>query len=151
MIDAGSSVNVLYLNAFEMLGLTKEELTPMASALTRFTGDSISLLGTTILPVTIGEEPKAKTIMTTFMVVGLPSTYNVIFGRPTLNKLKAVVSTYHRAIKFLTWAGIGESRSDPGESRRCHLMAVTIPGKSRPRRVPNPRGGPIAPMQLEPP
>ncbi|XP_064957830.1 uncharacterized protein LOC135608723 [Musa acuminata AAA Group] len=117
MVDTGSSADVLYLDAFKKLSLTKEDLTPMASMLIGFTGDSISLLGTIILPVTIGEEPRAKTIMTTFMVVDLPSAYNVIFGRQTLNKLKAVVSTYHRAIRFLTSTGIGESRSDLGESR----------------------------------
>ncbi|XP_064992466.1 uncharacterized protein LOC135629201 [Musa acuminata AAA Group] len=111
----------------------------MTSTLTRFTGHSISPLETTVLLVTIGEEPRAMTIMTTFMVVDLPSTYNIILGRPTLNKIKAVVSTYHRTIKFSTSAGIGEARSDPGESRRCYLTAVTLPGKLRPTPVPDPR------------
>ncbi|XP_065050262.1 uncharacterized protein LOC135680308 [Musa acuminata AAA Group] len=54
MVDTGSSADVLYLDAFKKLGLTKEDLTPIASALTRFTGDSISPLGTTISPITIG-------------------------------------------------------------------------------------------------
>ncbi|XP_065026156.1 uncharacterized protein LOC135650602 [Musa acuminata AAA Group] len=90
MVDTGSFADVLYLDAFMKLGLTKDNLTPMALALNRFTGDSISPLGTTILPVTIEEEPRAKMIMTTFMVVDLPSAYNVILSRPTLNKLKAM-------------------------------------------------------------
>ena len=80
MVDTGRSTDVLYLDAFKKLGLTKEDLTLIASALTGFTGDSISPLGTTILPITIGEEPRAKIIMTTFMVVDLPSTYNIILG-----------------------------------------------------------------------
>ena len=95
MVDTGSFADVLYLDAFKKLDLTNEDLTPMMSTLTGFTEDSISPLGTTTLPVTIGEEPRAKTTMTTFMVVDLPSAYNVILGRPTLNKLKAMVSTYH--------------------------------------------------------
>ncbi|XP_009388264.2 uncharacterized protein LOC103975079 [Musa acuminata AAA Group] len=132
MVDTGSSADVLYLDALKKLGLPTEDLIPMSSALKGFTGDSISPLGTTTLPVTIGEEPRTKTIMTTFMVVNLPSAYNVILGRPTLNKLKAVVSTYHRAIKFPTSAGVGESRSDPGESRRCYLTAVSLPKRVRP-------------------
>ena len=109
MVDTGSSADVLYLDAFKKLGLTGEDLTPMNSALTGFTGDSISQLGTTTLPVTIGEELRTKTTITTFMVVDLPSAYNVILGRPTLNKMRAVVSTYYRAIKFPTSVGIGES------------------------------------------
>nr|XP_009412846.1 PREDICTED: uncharacterized protein LOC103994237 [Musa acuminata subsp. malaccensis] len=66
MVDTGSSADVLYLDAFKKLDLSTEDLIPMSSALTGFTGDSISPLGTTTLPVTIGEEPRTKTIMTTF-------------------------------------------------------------------------------------
>nr|XP_009420911.1 PREDICTED: uncharacterized protein LOC104000553 [Musa acuminata subsp. malaccensis] len=150
MVDTGSSANVLYLDAFKKLGLSTKDLSPMSSALTGFTGDSISPLGTTTLPVTIGEEPRTKTIMTTFMVVDLPSAYNAILGRPTLNKLKAVVSTYHRAIKFPTSVGTGESRSDPGESRRCYLIAVTLPKKAR-TQDPDPREEVVPPTRLEPP
>ncbi|RZR87909.1 hypothetical protein BHM03_00015382 [Ensete ventricosum] len=61
-------------------------------------------------------EPRSKTLMVSFMVVKLPSAYNAIIG-PTLNRLKAVVSTYHRLMKFPTRAGVGEVRSDPRESR----------------------------------
>ena len=90
----------------------------MASALTGFMGDSISSpLGTTVLPITVGEERRSKIVMTTFMVVDLPSAYNIILGCPTLNKIRAVVSTYHRTIKFPTSVGIGEAQSDLGESR----------------------------------
>nr|XP_009385323.1 PREDICTED: uncharacterized protein LOC103972705 [Musa acuminata subsp. malaccensis] len=151
MVDTESSADVLYLNAFKKLGLTKEDLNPIASALIGFTEDSISPLGTTIFPVTIGEEPRAKTIITTFMVVNLPSAYNVILGRSTLNKLKAVVSTYHRAIKFPTSVGIEEFRSDPGESRRCYLIAVTLSERSCPCQFSDPREGAMASMRLEPP
>ncbi|XP_065004107.1 uncharacterized protein LOC135636345 [Musa acuminata AAA Group] len=123
----------------------------MASALIGFTGDSVSLLGTTILPITIGEELRAKTMMITFMVVDLPSAYNVILGRPTLNKLKAVVSTYHRAIKFLTLVGVGVSQSDPRESRQCYLTSVTLLEKSRPQQAPEPHKEARTPTHLEPP
>ncbi|RWW75019.1 hypothetical protein BHE74_00016990 [Ensete ventricosum] len=83
------------------------------------------------LPLTIGEEPRTKTLMVVFMVVDPPSTYNAIIGQPTLNRLRAVVSTFHRSMKFLTNAGVGEARSDPRESRRCYLTATTLPMKLR--------------------
>ncbi|XP_065003905.1 uncharacterized protein LOC135636207 [Musa acuminata AAA Group] len=91
MVDTGSSIDVLlYFDAFEKLGLTEGDLTPMTSTLTGFTGDSVSPLETMVLSISIGEEARAKTIITTFMVVDLPLAYNVILGRPTLNKIKAV-------------------------------------------------------------
>ncbi|XP_064987285.1 uncharacterized protein LOC135626026 [Musa acuminata AAA Group] len=120
MVDTGSFADILYFDAFGRLG---------------FTRDSISLLGTTVLPITLGEEPRMKTVMTTFMVVDLPSAYNVILDRPTLNRIQAVVSTYHRTIKFQTSVGIGEAWSDPRESRRCYLIAVTLPPNPRPTLV----------------
>lgn len=127
MVDTRSSTDVLYLDAFQKLGLIEKDLTPMALVLTGFMGDSISPHGTTTLPVTIGEEPRSKTVMVTFLVVRLLSAYNVILGRPTLNKLRAIISTYHQTIKFLTCAEVEEVRSDHRESRHCYLMAVTLP------------------------
>ncbi|RWW49265.1 hypothetical protein BHE74_00044596 [Ensete ventricosum] len=63
MIDTGSSADILYLDAFQKLGLTDKDLVSLTSALTGFTGDSVSPLGATTIPVTFGEEPKSKTLM----------------------------------------------------------------------------------------
>ncbi|RRT55634.1 hypothetical protein B296_00024561 [Ensete ventricosum] len=59
----------------------------------------------------------------------LPSAYNAIIGRPTLNRFKAVVSTYHRLLKFPTRTGVGEVRSDPREFRQCYLTTTTLSKK----------------------
>nr|XP_009418351.1 PREDICTED: uncharacterized protein LOC103998575 [Musa acuminata subsp. malaccensis] len=126
MIDTGSSADMLYLDAFLKLGLTKESLKPICSALTGFTGDSVSPLGTVTLPLTLGAPPRTKTMMSTFLVVDLPTTYNAILGRPTLNKIRAVVSNYHQTVKFPTHAGTGEVWGSPQESRRCYLTAVSL-------------------------
>ncbi|XP_065049754.1 uncharacterized protein LOC135679701 [Musa acuminata AAA Group] len=126
MIDTGSSADVLYLDAFRKLGLAKESLKPICSALIGFTSDSISPLGTVTLPLTLGAPPKAKTVMTTFLVVDLPTAYNAILGCPTLNKIRAVVSTYHQTVKFPTHAGTGEVWGSPRESRQCYLAAVSM-------------------------
>ncbi|XP_064999937.1 uncharacterized protein LOC135633891 [Musa acuminata AAA Group] len=117
MIDTRSSADVLYLEAFHKLGLAKETLEPISSVLTGFTGDSISPLGTVTLPLTLGAPPRTKTVMSTFLVVDLPTAYNAILGRSTLNKIRAVVSTYHHTVKFPTHAETGEFWGSPRESR----------------------------------
>ncbi|RRT69639.1 hypothetical protein B296_00036608 [Ensete ventricosum] len=71
-------------------------------------------MGIATLPMTFSDEPRTKTFMVPFMMVDFPFAYNAIIGRPTLNKLKVVVSTYHRSMKFPTSAGLEEVRSDPG-------------------------------------
>ncbi|RZS28979.1 hypothetical protein BHM03_00062638 [Ensete ventricosum] len=102
LIDTESLADILYFDAFQKLGLTDKDLVTLTSTLTGFTGDFISPLGATMIPVTFGGEPRSKTLMVSFMVVKLPSAYNAIIERPTLNRLKAVVSTYHRLLKFPT-------------------------------------------------
>ncbi|XP_065004154.1 uncharacterized protein LOC135636394 [Musa acuminata AAA Group] len=100
-------------------GLTKEALEPICSALTGFTGDSISPLGAVTLPLTLGTPPRTKTVMSTFLVVDLPTVYNAILGRPILNRIWAVISTYHQTVKFPTHAGTGEVWGSPQESMQC--------------------------------
>ncbi|KAJ0962231.1 hypothetical protein J5N97_030059 [Dioscorea zingiberensis] len=55
------------------------------------------------------------------------SSYNVILGRPTLNALKAVISTYHLLLKFPTESGSGEVRGDQPLARQCYI--ATLKGK----------------------
>nr|XP_009405818.1 PREDICTED: uncharacterized protein LOC103988872 [Musa acuminata subsp. malaccensis] len=145
MVDTGSSTDILYFGAFQKLGLARESLSPMCSALTGFTGDSISPLGAITLPLTLGTPPKSKTVMTTFLVVDLPTAYKAILGRPTLNKVRAAVSTYYRTVKFPTREGVGEVTGSPQESRRCYLTSVSLSKRARggapledPREAKNP-------------
>ncbi|RRT71842.1 hypothetical protein B296_00035054 [Ensete ventricosum] len=138
MVDTGSSVYMLYFDAFEKLRLTEKDLSSIASTITSFISDFISPLGTTTLLVTIGHEPKSKIIMVTYMVVHLPSAYNVILSCPALNKLRAIISTYHQTMKFPTRARISEVRSDPQESKKCYLMTIMLPKKLKLElRLPN--------------
>ncbi|XP_065050235.1 uncharacterized protein LOC135680282 [Musa acuminata AAA Group] len=131
MIDTGSSADVLYLDAFRKLGLAKESLKPICSALTGFTSDSVSPLGTVTLPLTLGAPPRTKTVMSTFLVVDLPAAYNAILGHPTLNKVRAIVSIYHQTVKFPTLTGTGEVWGSTRESRRCYLTAVSLHKRAR--------------------
>ncbi|RWW70733.1 hypothetical protein BHE74_00021568 [Ensete ventricosum] len=117
MIDTQSATDILYFETFQKLGLTDQDLTLLTSMLTGFTGDSIAPLGMMTLSLKISEEPHTKTLMVVFMVVDLPSAYKAIIGQPTLNRLRAVVSTFHHSMKFPTDAGVGKARSDPRESR----------------------------------
>ncbi|XP_065026134.1 uncharacterized protein LOC135650584 [Musa acuminata AAA Group] len=131
MVDTGSSADILYFGAFQKLDLAKESMRPIGSTLTGFTGESISPLGAITLPLTLGVPPRSKTVMTAFLVVDLPTAYNAILGRPTLNKTRAFVSTYYQTIKFPTHAGVGEVIGSPCESRRCYLTAVSLHKRTR--------------------
>ncbi|KAL0367331.1 UNVERIFIED_CONTAM: hypothetical protein Sradi_3623200 [Sesamum radiatum] len=65
------------------------------------------------LPLTSGTDPVQKTCVLKFLVVDVPSAYNIILGRPTLNMFQAVISMYHMKIKFPTRVEWEKSRETP--------------------------------------
>ncbi|RWW86334.1 hypothetical protein BHE74_00004896 [Ensete ventricosum] len=69
MIDTRSSTDILYLDTSQKLGMSNQNLIPMTSTLTGFTGDAITPVGVATLPMTFDDEP--RTFMVPFMVVEL--------------------------------------------------------------------------------
>jgi len=71
-----------------------------------------------------------------FLVVDCPSAYNLILGRLSLNKLGAVVSTLHMAMKF--YAGDGKIITiweNGDEARNCYIQSLRI-GKDDSKLLP---------------
>ena len=59
-------------------------------------------------------------------MVDCSSAYNGILGRPTLNSGKALTSTYHLMIKFLTKYGIGELRGNQVATCECYIVMLEM-------------------------
>ena len=70
MVDSGSTVDILYLNAYKRMGLTEDDLDPNNSLLNGFTGDHIVPKGLAKLTIIVGELARTSTILTNFLVVG---------------------------------------------------------------------------------
>jgi hypothetical protein len=70
-----------------------------------------------------------------FLVVDCPSAYNVIIGRPTLNKLRAVTSTYHLLVRFPTEHGIGELKGDQATARECYFASLGPEAKHQTMKI----------------
>ena len=107
LVDNGSSADILYYPAFQQMRLGRDQLRPVCSPLIEFGGMKVQPVGTITLPVVVGSYPQQITREVNFLVVDCSFSYNAIIGRPTLNSWKAITSTYHLSVKFLTEYGIG--------------------------------------------
>ncbi|RDY09235.1 hypothetical protein CR513_06415, partial [Mucuna pruriens] len=84
LIDQGSSVNVLYWTTFQKLG-------GMPSTLIGFSGEQIKIHRVISLETTFGVGLSTKTIIVKFAIINTQTSYNIILGRPTLNRLRAFI------------------------------------------------------------
>ncbi|XP_022895348.1 uncharacterized protein LOC111409539 [Olea europaea var. sylvestris] len=107
LIDNGSAANILSHETFTKMGISPEQLKTVKTPLQGFRGGIIVLEGVVELPLTLSSGKEQVTVITSFQIVRLSMAYNAILGRPLLNKVKAIVSTFHLAMKFPTNHGVG--------------------------------------------
>ena len=59
-------------------------------------------------------------------MVDCSSSYNAIIERLTLNRWKAVTSTYHLSVKFPTEYGVRQVQGDQLAARECYLAMLSV-------------------------
>jgi len=98
-----------------------------------FAWERVDTRGYIDLDTKLGEGNECcKTIRIRFLLVDAETSCNILIGRPSLNKLGAIVSTPHLAMKFPT---DNESRgrevvnlhSDQRTTRECYAASLKIP------------------------
>ncbi|RDX78625.1 hypothetical protein CR513_41077, partial [Mucuna pruriens] len=117
-IDQGSSVNILYWTTAKKLGI--RNLTKCQGALYGFAGERVPIKGIVELETTFGDRSRVRTIPVLYIVVDAEASYNIIIGRPTLNRLEAVVSTHHLCMKFPVGRTVATVWANAGIARRCY-------------------------------
>ncbi|KAL0361901.1 UNVERIFIED_CONTAM: hypothetical protein Sradi_3874600 [Sesamum radiatum] len=123
-IYSRNSADILFGDDYDQMQLGDIPLEKVNTSLYGFAGEVVHPRGMILLPLTLGTGPTRRTYMLKFLVVDVPSAYNIILGRPTLKAFQAVISMYHMKIKFPTPPGVGEVQGDPFQSRRCYVEAV---------------------------
>ncbi|XP_023896569.1 uncharacterized protein LOC112008473 [Quercus suber] len=124
LVDNGSLADIMYMTTYQQLKLDPKRLRSFNSPLVSFSGDKIYPRGIVTLSITAGTHLAQVTIQADFLVVDCPSSYNVFLGQPTLNRLKAVMSTYCLKVKFPTPNGVGQICGDQLLVRECYQAVL---------------------------
>ena len=106
--------------------LGRDQFRPVCAPLVGFGGMKAQLVGTITLPIVVGSYPQQIAKEVNFLIVDCSSSYNAIIGRPTLNRWKAVTSTYHLSVKFPTEYGVGQVQGDQLVARECYLAMLSV-------------------------
>ena len=97
-----------------------------------FFGEKVYLDGFVTLHVTLGNRLKSRTIKVDFLVVDCPSAHNVILGIPTLNKIRAIISTACLTMKFFSDDGqIATIRANKAAAHRCYNASLEVVKKKK--------------------
>ncbi|CAL8174803.1 unnamed protein product [Prunus armeniaca] len=81
LVDTGSSVSVMFTDAFDELQVPSHLLDRSITPLISFSGDVVQPIGSIHLPISIGAAPQRTTVTTPFLIIDCPTTYKVILGR----------------------------------------------------------------------
>ena len=106
---------------FNKLQLSLDQLRSYPRCLYGFTGDQVEVRGYIELRTTFTNGTVARIEKIKYLVVNAQSAYNILLGRPTLNRLGAVPSTRHMKLKLPSMEGVVITvKSDQKEARRCY-------------------------------
>uniref|UniRef100_A0A803PCP8 Integrase catalytic domain-containing protein n=1 Tax=Cannabis sativa TaxID=3483 RepID=A0A803PCP8_CANSA len=78
------------------MGLQVKDLVPCTQLVYGFSDQSVAPLGQIRLPLIVGQVPRSITVMAQFLVIDVPSAFNVMLCRLALYDLQFITSVFHR-------------------------------------------------------
>ena len=116
LVDPGSVADFLHLPAFQQMKVPFDRLSSDGKVLFGFNGATTLKVGYIVLSVKAG--PVTQQIL--FSVVEDLGPYNAIMGRAWLYAMKAIPSTYHQTISYLTASGQVDLQGSQLATRQCY-------------------------------
>jgi hypothetical protein len=125
LMDGDSSLNIIYAETLELLGVDRSEVRAGAAPFHGIApGKRILPLGRIDLPVCFGTPSNFRKETLTFEVVGFRGTYHVVLGRPCYAKFMAVPNYTYLKFKMLGPNGIITVGSTYRHAYECDVECV---------------------------
>jgi hypothetical protein len=100
LVDNGSQADIIFLHAFDRIGISHNLLKPLDNPLYGFGGKGTFPVGKIELPLSFGVAPNARSEQITFDVVDMVYPYNTIMGRGSINKFEAAIHDLYLCMKI---------------------------------------------------
>ena len=99
-VDQGSLADIIFRDTFDKLGLKNFDLQIYKGVLIELSEEKVHSDRYVTLHLMVGTQPWTWTFKVDFLVVDCLSAYNMILGRLTLNKIKAIIFTTYLTMKL---------------------------------------------------
>ena len=111
----------MFWSTFNKLRLSPDLLRPYTGCLYGFADNQVEVRGYLELRTTFTDGEASRTESIRYLVVNARSAYNILLGKPALNRLNAVASTRHMKMKLPDLSGkVMVIKSDQEEARKCY-------------------------------
>ena len=124
LVDSGSSVNILFKRAYDLMKMEAKDLKPCQSRVHGFNGSATIPTGIVELPVELGIGERRRVRLLQFVVLDIASPYNAFLGRPALAEFRAAIAPWCLTLKFPTDHGIGIVQGDQAAGRACYVAEL---------------------------